>query len=281
MTVSDTRIVSAVAEAMAGPLMVKPGEDPPFPQPDGTGKGCRPFPDTVDVPSFTKADINNAVLAAWDEDYLQLLAGEVCRILPKLEGFNKDDVVKVLERALLLLAIDRYSTFGKALEAAIVPELRPDMLTTMYVLKQPSTTETSAATATAPAQGGSAGLAQFGGKLVALAGAALQAPAAAMNAWLNPMGSFLGAGDGGGPGMQGGAGEDLSWLQQLAASWQLTEKPSVSLPDAWRFYEAQCGDSLHVCNVEFNLPDVVRASTAAPTFFAGGSGTGTFTSGFE
>jgi hypothetical protein len=251
MSVDDTRIVNAVAEAMAGP-------GKPFP--NASAKA---------VLSFKSDHINTvtAALTAWDKQYLGRLAGAVCSTLsepPVVEGFDREDVAEVIKCALLLLSSSRFDSFKATLEAAIIPQLRPDMLTTMYVLKKPrpqpapaapagltgrvlwgvrAVTKVAQAAVTKSAHAVDKGV-QEGRKGVA---AVLHAPRSLyrrVRRQGNPMGS--------GPGLRSAAVDGL---------------PEGGM--ACRFYEAQCGDSLHVYNVDFNLCEVVRASTAAPAFFPG------------
>jgi hypothetical protein len=222
-TVDDKSIIKAVAEAMAGSGQVD-------------GKQSKPFPAKTaeDVLAAERAGpnvINITMLQTWDAGYLKILAGAVYQDLPQLVGFKQDDIAKVIECALLLLEYGRCTTFGQALSAAIIPQLRPDMLTSMYVVAEPAPVTTPAV------QGGeSPSWLQRARAQLQNAAAAVQDGAAALQA-----------------------------LVLGAAATQL----AVPLPEACRFFEAQCGDSLHVYNVDFNLCDVVHASTAAPTFFSG------------
>jgi len=250
--VDEEGIVTAVAQAMAGPKL-------PFPSASAE-----------DVLSYKSDRINTDTLKDWDAGYQQKLAVAVCSALPELDGFDKDDLAEVIEQALMLLKTSRFDTFREALTAAIVPQLRPDMDTSMYVLKKtpPQKEQAAQAAAQAASQAEVQAAAQAGVQPAAAApaarsnwvaqsaqavadgaAAAVQAPAQMLERF-RVWGRTVGGGPGGVGGLRRGG---------LA----------VQLPRACRFYEAQCGDSVHVYNVDFNLCEVVRASTAAPTFFSG------------
>lgn len=273
--VDEEGIVAAVAQAMAGPELL-------------AGEHSKPFPSACaeDVLSYESDRINTDALEAWDAGYQKKLAVAVCSALPELEGFDKDDLAEVIERALLLLKTSRFATFRDALTSAIVPQLRPDMDTSMYVLKKtPLQTEQAAqaaaqaalqAAAQVAAQAASQAAVQAEAEAGAQAGgqAAAAAPAGRAN-WVAQ--SAQAVADGTAAALQapaqmlerirmwGGAmGGGLDGVGGL-----LKGSVAVRLPKTCRFYEAQCGDSVHVYNVDFNLCEVVRASTAAPTFFSG------------
>lgn len=254
---------------------------------------------------------NDPIFEPCAEEIAEDVARAVYTALKAPPGFTQEGLQAVIVGALRLLQIAVRAdpetrrkiplvdnTFEDALSAMIIPALRPDMLTTMYVLDPKSKPEPEAVETTSWLSGGIATAAQGAGTLASegykavksaasAAGAALRAPAAMLRGSNQPLG-----GPGGGLDYQGSdEGPDFEPYSfnaepaptsgnELQRDWErlrlwaenqglLTARQRDAVQEACRFYEAQSGDSLHVYDVNFNLWEVVRASTAAPTFFEG------------
>lgn len=293
MSVRNTAIIDAVATAMAELLSAELKIIPPL---------------TAEQVKRAPAAADNVVVPIFDpstEKLASKVAAAAYEALSDVPGFTQDNLEDIIVGALKLLrdavqadpATRRKiplveDTFNGALSAMIVPALRPDMLTTMYVLKEPQPKpepkpEAAPAvearpTATKWLSDAVTSAAEGAGKFASTKYQAIKTGATAAGARLRKARhqddlQYLGNdSDQPEPIPEDALQQDLQWAADAAAArlpprvrGALFGREFDGVQKACRFYEAQCGDSLHVYDVNFNLWEVVRASTAAPTFFSG------------
>jgi len=279
MSVKDSAIIDAVATAMAELLSEELGISPPL-----TAEQIKRAPDGAG---------NVLILDPRADEIAGTVAAAAYKALSDVPGFTQDNLEDIIVGAVQLLreAVQMdpetrrkiplvEDTFKGALSAMIVPALRPDMLTTMYVLKEPEPKPEAAPPAhlTAPkwlSDGLSSAAVQGVGRAASTGYKTIKSAASAAGAKLRGKtgheGDLQYLGDDSdqpAPIPHDALQQDMQWVAAKLRG-ALFGREFDGVQKACRFYEAQCGDSLHVYDVNFNLWEVVRASTAAPTFFAG------------